>query len=127
MVYSFSVSDLPGTDLPVEFFVDVAGNLISEVGIDGLPDCVHDRTECVFAVIDQASAISIAEEAGLEPGLEEWTTHFHWYGGEFNTYVWTVENTLTIDKSTGESSGRTVLIDANSGTVLHIGGWVKTP
>jgi len=127
MVYSFSVPDLPGTDLSAEFFVDVAGNLVSGAAIDGLPNCVRDRKECTFAVTDQALAIEIAEKADLEPGLDEWRTHFHWYAGELNTYVWTVENTLTIDKSTGESSGRTIVIDANSGTVLQIGGWVKTP
>jgi hypothetical protein len=120
MAYSLSVPDLPGTDLPVAFVVDAAGNLVAEAEIEGLPDCVHDAKECVFTVVDEASAISIARQAGLEPGLGEWKTHFHWYGGEFKTYVWTVDNTLTADESTGHSSGRTVLIDANSGNVLEI-------
>jgi hypothetical protein len=120
MAYSLSVPDLPGTDLPVAFVVDAAGNLVAEAEIEGLPDCVHDAKECVFTVVDEASAISIARQAGLEPGLGEWKTHFQWYAGEFNTYVWTVDNTLTADESTGHSSGRTVLIDANSGNVLEI-------
>lgn len=127
MVYSFSVPDLPGTDLPVAFVVDAAGNLVSGAEIDGLPDCVHDPKECAFTVVDEASAISIAKKAGLEPGLNEWRTHFHWYGGEFHTYVWTVDNTLTADESTGQSSGRSVLIDANSGAVLQIFDWSAEP
>jgi hypothetical protein len=52
--------------------------------------------------------------------VKEWRTHFHWYGGELKTYVWTVENMLTVDESTGQSSGRTMLIDANSGLVLQV-------
>jgi hypothetical protein len=127
MVYSFSVPDLPGTDLSVEFVVDAAGNLASGAQIDGLPDCVHAPGECAFAVVDAASAISIAQEAGLEPSLGEWRTHFHWYGGEFNTYVWTVENTLMADVSTGQSGGRTVIIDANSGAVLQSLDWRAIP
>jgi hypothetical protein len=127
MVYSFSVPDLPGTDLPISFDVDAAGNLASGAEIDGLPDCVHDPGECAFAVVDEASAIKIAREAGLEPGLDEWRAHFHWYGGEFHTYVWTVENTLTADGSTGQRGGRSVLIDANSGAVLQSLNWEAIP
>jgi hypothetical protein len=78
------------------------------------------RENVVF--IGETAAISVARQAGLEPGLGAWGTHSHWYGGVFNTYVWTVDNTLTADEPTGRSSGRTGLIDANSGSVLQILG-----
>lgn len=83
-----------------------------------------DPRECVF--IDEAMANSIARQAGLEPGLNEWRTHFHWYGGELNTYVWTVESTLEAD-GLGYRSGWIVVIDANSGAVLQSGRWVAEP
>lgn len=120
MAYTITVPDLPGQELPAGFVVDAAGNLAPGAEIYGLPDCVHDRGECVFTVADEAAAIAIARQAGLEAGLDPWSVHFHWYGGEFQTYVWTVENMLTADESTGQSSGRSVLVDANSGEVLEI-------
>lgn len=127
LAYSFTVPDLPGVVLSGGFTLDAAGNLVPEVEIDGLPDCAHGPGECSFTVLDAASAVSIARQAGLEPGLSEWRTHFHWYGGEFHTYVWTVENTLTADEFSGQSSGRSVLIDANSGSVLQIFDWEAIP
>jgi hypothetical protein len=120
MAYTITVPDLPGRELPAGIVVDAAGNLAPGAEIDGLPDCVHDPGECAFKVVDEASAIAIARQSGLEPGVKEWRTHFHWYGGELKTYVWTVENMLTVDESTGQSSGRTMLIDANSGLVLQV-------
>jgi len=76
MAYSLSVPDLPGTDLTVAFVVGAAGNLVTEAEIEGLPDCVHDPMECAFTVVDEASMISIARQAGLESGLGQWRTHF---------------------------------------------------
>jgi len=126
MVYTYQVPDLPGRDLTTEFLLDAAGNLITEAGPLDLPDCVHDPQECRFSVVDAASAIVIAREAGLEPGLVEWRTDFHWYGGELNTYVWTVDNTLT-SESGGRQSGNTLIIDANSGKVLQMMQWEAIP
>jgi hypothetical protein len=70
--------------------------------------------------IDQVAAEAIAEKAGLEPGTEAWTDHFHWHH-TYQTYVWTVSTTLVRDKSSGR--GRVVVIDANDGRVLGIFYW----
>jgi hypothetical protein len=62
----------------------------------------------------------IAEKAGLEPGAEAWTYHFHWHHG-YETYVWTVSTALARNKYGG--NGRVVVIDANDGHVLGIYNW----
>ncbi len=129
MTYWFEGPEFP-TTLTGEFVVDAEGSLVAEREAAGLPDCANDPRECVFKVKDAAAAISIAEKAGLEPGLEPWSTHFHWYGGELNTYVWTVQNTLESNTYGGTaygSGGRIVIIDANSGEVLQTNEWVVIP
>jgi len=94
MTYWFEGPEFPAT-LTAEFVVDGAGSLVAEREATGLPDCAHDPKKCVFKVQDAAAAISIGEKAGLDPGLEAWSTHFHWYGGDLNTYVWTVRKLLS--------------------------------
>jgi hypothetical protein len=115
MVYSFRTNGITTEALSAEFVVDTSGNLITERDISGVPNCVNDPKECVF--IDKASAISIAKSAGLETGIEEWKISFHWFAGNSKTFVWTVSNTLR------KASGKVVVIDANSGTVIGIYDW----
>jgi len=124
IVYCFRVPGQTGVETGAELRLDTSGDLIPWDGATEIPDCASDFRECVF--IDEAAAISVARQAGLEPGVGEWTTHFHWYPGEFNTYVWTVQNTLTSDPL-GGSGGRILLIDANSGKVLETSEWRMIP
>ena len=69
--------------------------------------------------IDEASAIEIAREAGLEPGVRPWRTNYssHPTGGN----VWSVENTL--HESSGGADGRLVRIDAKAGGVIEFSNW----
>ena len=106
----------PYVDELIEFTMDSAGDVIAEAIIRGLPDCVTNPEECEFS-IDQARAIEIAEQAGLEPGIKEWTVGFQWAGGEFQTYAWSVQNTLSDSGFSPEGRGFT--IDTNSGEVLQ--------
>lgn len=92
----------------------------------GILDCIDNPEKCDFP-IDEATAIQIAKNAGLEDGITDWKTSLHWYGGDLKTYVWTVQNTLSEtphSKDQGYSaSGKTVVIDANSGEVKEVSQW----
>ncbi|MBI2832587.1 MAG: hypothetical protein HYX79_10070 [Chloroflexi bacterium] len=118
MVYTFRIPDKPFVDELISFAVDVNGNVVNEPG--GIPDRLKDPQEGEFP-IDEREAIKIAMSEGLQAGIADWKTSFHWYAGDFKTYVWTVQNTLY--ESRFSANGRTVVIDANSGTVLGVFSW----
>lgn len=69
--------------------------------------------------IDEASAIEIAAEAGLEPGVRPWTAKY--YLDPREGYVWSV--TSILHESSESSEGRSVLIDADTGRVIDFSGW----
>lgn len=119
MVYSFKMPEKPFVNGVIEFCVDTDGNLILEREPYGIPD----PTKCDFP-IDEAAAIQIAKNAGLEEGIAAWETSFHCYGSA--RYVWTVQNTLTLSTSP-EQGGNGVVIDANSGEVIENYGWACQP
>ncbi len=118
MVYSFKIPDKPFVDESISFSVDLDGNVVSEP--DGIPNRLADPQEGEFS-IDEEMAISIARKAGLEAGIRDWKTSFHWYAGNLKTYVWTVDNTLFSSDDT--AWGRTIIIDANDGKVLLQSSW----
>jgi hypothetical protein len=106
-----------------EFVVDSLGNLITEREVYGVPDCKNFPGECSF--IDKTSVVSIAENAGLEPGIKPWRVDFHWRGLAPKTFVWSVKNTLSETQSPQyRASGRAVIIDANTGIVIEIVDWL---
>jgi len=111
LIYTFKIPEKQFVNVSIEISIDVDGNIVRERGIPSNPN------ECKF-LVDEAKAIEIARDAGLEEGIKEWETDFHWHDG-LKTYVWTVRNTLSVS-SVGEpyeESGKTVIIDANSGEV----------
>jgi len=125
MIYTLKIPEKPYVDGLIEFAIDDNGNLITERGTSGIPNCVKEPLECDFP-IDEAKAIAIAQDAGLEKGIKDWKTSFHWYAGDLKTYIWTVSNTLSESKQgigSYQASGKTVIIDANSGKVIEISGW----
>ena len=85
----------------------------------GLPDCVRNPIECQFP-IDDADARQIAEDDGLDPGIQDWRVGFTWYGGDFQTYTWGVKNYLAPDHGEG------ITIDANTGEILGRYHWFIT-
>jgi hypothetical protein len=121
MVYRFAIPDKPWINELTEIVLDSLGSVIPESPPYGIPHCVSDSSSCSFS-IDSTDAISIAQQAGLEPGIRPWRTNFGWGGTTYDTYVWTVSNTLTETSST--SSGRAVTIDSNSGVVYMIAVWM---
>ena len=120
MVYSFKIPEKPYVDGVIWFSVDTDGNVILEGGVFGIPD----PAKCDFP-IDEAAAIQIAKNAGLEEGIAAWETSFHCYGSA--RYVWTVQNTLTAPSQGDLLSGKGVVIDANSGEVIENYGWACQP
>ncbi|HKJ69080.1 MAG TPA: hypothetical protein VKA68_14065 [bacterium] len=127
MVYDFVMPDKSFVEEFIEFVVDTSGAYIEEGKLYGVPNCRDTTSECAFP-IDEKQAKQIACNAGLERGIEAWRTSFHWYGGAWQTYVWSVSNTLGISNlgtMQFTSHGKTVIIDANSGVVLEMLSWVK--
>ncbi|MDI6602567.1 MAG: hypothetical protein QME57_00400 [Patescibacteria group bacterium] len=123
MVYSFKIPEKAFVNEFIEFAVDIDGNVIFERDVIGIPQCLANPKECYFPV-DEQKAISIAKDAGLEQGIKAWETDFHWYGGDLKTYVWTVSNTLSESLTPGfQASGKSIVIDANSGEVIMISEW----
>lgn len=127
MVYSLKIPEKPFVDGLIEINLDENGELISEVEPSGVPNCIEEPTECEFP-IDEARALEIAKEAGLEEGIKEWGVgSVHWYGGDLDTYVWGISNTLREDDD-GSAGGQAVIIDANTGEVMdEIMSWIRTP
>ncbi|MFO7448383.1 MAG: PepSY domain-containing protein [Ignavibacteriaceae bacterium] len=121
LVYRIIMPDKPYVNEVIEFTVDKGGNLNREFSIKGIPDCLN--ADCHFSV-DEEKAISIAEERGLEKGIKEWKTGFTW-NEKYNRYVWYVLSTLDESDNTqgGRSSGKEIIIDANTGEVLSVNEW----
>jgi len=126
MVYRFLAPGHPEFETLAGFTLKVREDKIKATDFMGIPDCVLDPNECNFPV-DEQSARRIASEAGLEQGLDDWETSLHWWGSEPETYVWTISNTLSSDQNTGQSNGKSVVIDANSGEVMQILDWAMMP
>jgi hypothetical protein len=123
IAYTFKMPEKPFVDELIQFSVDTNGTVIAGSEVSGIPDLINNPSAANFT-IDEAQARVIAKNAGLENGIAGWRTSFHWYGGNLNTYVWTVQNTLQEDSQFGYSAnGREIIIDASSGKVLNILEW----
>ena len=69
--------------------------------------------------IDEARAMEIAAEAGLDPGLAPWSARY--YLDPREGYVWSVMGSA--QASSDVTSGTTVLIDADTGRVIDFSSW----
>ncbi len=116
LTYTFKIPEKQFVNESIEIGINVDGNIVREWGIPNNPK------ECEFP-IDEAKAIEIARDAGLEEGIKEWESDFYWHGGDLKTYVWAVRNILSTEPH--EESGKLVIIDANSGEVKEFLGWSK--
>lgn len=125
MVYTFRIPELSFVDEIIEFAVDTLGNVIEEREPGGIPNCANNNCWENFHVIDESEAITIAQNAGLEAGIGEWTTSFHYFYGDIDDYVWTVQNT-TYQSSEG-GGGEGVVINAYSGEVIMLYNWAWIP
>jgi hypothetical protein len=123
VAYRFRIPGKDFVDEPLKIFTDMDGNVLDSMSIAGVPICVRDTALCSFN-IDERSAINIAEKSGLKGSQDKLKTDFKW-STEFNRYVWEIR--LIKEESQGShgyrGSGETVVIDPNSGEVLHKGEW----
>ena len=120
IVYNFRIPEKPHVDEIVVVNIKEDGGWFQDAAHDeGLPDCVTHQGECEF-LIDEEAAIEIAREAGLKEGNGPWRVDFRWFGRDYHTYAWEVQNEL------GERRGESVLIDANDGAVINMGEWSIT-
>lgn len=119
LTYTFKIPEKLFVNESIEIEIDIDGNIVREWGIPNNPD------ECEFPV-DEARAIDIARDYGLEEGIKEWESDFHWHD-VLKTYVWTVRNTLSASSvdEPYEESGIIVIIDANSGEVRGSLNWTS--
>jgi len=118
MVYDFVIPELPFVRERTMFHLWESGAPMDEDLMRyGFPDCGCEPAECEFPV-DEAEARRIAKEDHLEPGIQEWSAGFTWYGGDFQTYTWSVSNFIDWDH------GKGVTIDANSGEILARYFWI---
>jgi len=120
MVYDFAIPEISFAHGRMWFYLWESGAVMDEERMRyGLPNCSCYPIECEFP-IDEADARRIAEEDHLEPGIQDWSVGFTWYGGDFQTYTWSVSNYLAWDH------GKGVTIDANTGDILVRYYWFIT-
>jgi hypothetical protein len=117
VIYKLRIPGKPFVDEVVVVNIREDGRWFEDVAHDeGLPDCVSHPEECEFP-IDEAAAIEIAREAGLQEGRKPWRSDLRWSGRTHRTYVWEIRNELE------QLRGEFVFIDANDGTVLEVSEW----
>ncbi|UCD37056.1 MAG: hypothetical protein JSW54_09475 [Fidelibacterota bacterium] len=114
----------------IDELITVALDSIGEVIIDSSSaaanlSCIESESNCEFP-IDEATAIQIAREAGLEDGIFIIHTSFYWYGGDLKRYVWSVKNTTGFERYGYEFSGggQRFTIDARTGEILKESFWM---
>jgi hypothetical protein len=125
IVYKFSIPEKPYVNEIVEFVVDTSGNVVPDREPFGLPNCPRNTCWGNFPIIDEEEAIQIARDAGLEDGIREWRTSFHFFAGDIDDYVWSVSNTL--NENNGSSGGKTLTINSHTGEILKISSWQAIP
>jgi len=117
VIYKLSIPGKPFVDELVVVNIKEDGGWFEDTAHDeGLPDCVSHPGECEFP-IDEATAIEIARDAGLQAGRKPWMADFRWFGHEHRTYAWRIRNEL------GQSHGEFVLVDANDSAVIEKNTW----
>jgi hypothetical protein len=125
MGYTFKMPEKPFVNELILFYVDTNGEVILEGIVSGIPNLTNYLKEAIFQ-IDKPQAKQIAKDAGLEDGIAGWNISFHWFAGDFKTYVWTVQN-LSQEQNAGTQSysayGREIVIDVNSGEILLVSEW----
>ena len=120
---------LSGVLLAFGLLVAGCGAQIHEVPpVDDEPPIVVDEPPIVVdeppivvvePAIDEARAMEIAAEAGLDPGLAPWSARY--YLDPREGYVWSVMGSA--QASSDATSGTTVLIDAHTGRVIDFSSW----
>jgi hypothetical protein len=124
-VYNFKIPGKDYVDEIIEFVTDTNGNVVPSREVFGIPKCTGNDCRENFTLIGKDEAVTIAKDNGLEEGIRDWEVSFHFYGGEFDNYVWEVSNTLY--QSSSGSGGNTFLIGAGDGEIVRFANWETLP
>lgn len=127
MVYRFNFSNNKDYSAFIEFVVDTNGIVVPSRPVFGIPNCPNNNCWGSFQIITKEKAIEIAKQYGFEEGIKEWTVKFHYSAGPINNYVWSIQNTLTEDKSTPNqyrASGKALIINAVDGSIIQVSVWI---
>jgi hypothetical protein len=124
-VYDFKMPEKDFVDEFIEFVTDTTGNMVPSEDVFGIPKCSNNDCWNNFPLIERDEAVTVAQNNRLEEGISDWRVSFHFYGSEFDNYVWEVSNTLY--QSSSESGGKTLLIDASNGEVIQSSNWIAVP
>lgn len=121
VVYRLVIPEKPYVNETIEFTVNTEGNLNNNFAVTGIPECASGG--CAFEISEE-EAIDIALKAGTNKEVKEWKAAFAW-NEKFNKYVWRVVAVTSESPNSqgGRSSGKDLLIDANSGEVLENNDW----
>ena len=122
IVYRFRVPGKPFIDQLVQVNLTPGGQLHPMHARLDIAACAENPRECEFP-IDEAAALKIARNGGLEEGLRPWRTGFTWYPDY--GFIWTVTNTLTVKQDGCSGEGRICIIDANSGEIVAHHMWTS--
>lgn len=125
IVYKFSIPEKSFVNEIIEFVVDPAGNVVPDREPLGIPKCPGNTCWGKFQIIGEEEAIQIARDVGLEEGIKEWRTSFHYFAGDIADYVWSISNTLYEDN--GSSGGKTITINSHTGEVFSTLAWLINP
>lgn len=121
--YKLFVPEKPFVTGEIRFTVDTLGNVLQNLEVFGIPECIKNPSDCKFS-IDEKSARAIAEQNGLEKGIKDWKVTFL-FDPILNKYVWNINTTLA--QSEGEfgyrANGKEMVIDSSNGEVLSLNEW----
>ncbi len=116
--YRFSMPEKPWASGPIEVDVGLDGSRLGPDGILGTGNCAEHPDECKFP-IDKEKAFAIARKAGPEERIKRWDAFLQWQIEPYPGFIWRVINTTSILPSRSVlSTGREIVIDASSGSVL---------
>lgn len=105
----------------VVLIMDSTGRVINAA--DQFPGLPQPKASTAYKVTEK-QVIGIAARAGLEQGVKPWRISFKWRQ-EAGNYVWVVTSTLQSGEGSNgpTGSGKEMLIDAVSGSVLLTQPW----
>ncbi len=123
MHYKFVMPDLEFVDEEIVFYLNDKGEILSEYGIIGIPQCRRTPEKCTFS-IDRNEASEIARINGLPKGVKEWILSFEW-SAEYKSYVWKVMTTISESgsKERYKGNGELIYIDPYDGAILSKSVW----
>ncbi len=121
--YIFQLKDKPYIKQNISISFDSTGNILFTDEIKKIPNLKEQPEKFLFTV-SKDDAIKIAENAGLEKGIKEWSVKLEW-NENYGIYTWNIISTFSEFKNSAgfRSKGKEIIIDSNSGKILDTKLW----